>query len=126
VAWRNGSPVRLSDLADVVDGPEDLHGINYANGTPAVVLRILRQPGANIVNTVARIKAALPRLQASIPPTIDINNLVDRTETIRAVQFTLVVAIVLVVMVIFLFLRNPSATTIRGVTVPYRLSGLSP
>ena len=75
--------VRLSDVADVVDGPEDLHGINYANGTPAVVLRVLRQPGANVVNTVERIKPALS-VFASIPPTIDINILADRTETIRA------------------------------------------
>ncbi len=127
VAWRNGSPVRLSDVADVVDGPEDLHGVNYANGIPAIVLRILRQPGANAVNTVERIRAALPRLQASIPPTIDIDVLADRTETIRAsindVQFTLVVAILLVVMVIFLFLRNVPATTIPGVTVPLSLIG---
>jgi multidrug efflux pump len=127
VTWRNGSPVRLSDVADVVDGPEDLHGINYANGTPAVVLRILRQPGANAVNTVERIRSALPRLRASIPPTIDINILADRTETIRAsindVQFTLVVAIVLVVTVIFLFLRNLPATMIPGVTVPLSLIG---
>jgi multidrug efflux pump subunit AcrB len=129
VAWRNGSPVRLADVADVVDGPEDLHGFNYANGTPAIVLRILRQPGANVVNTVERIRAALPRLQASIPPTIDIHIQADRTETIRAslndVQFTLVVAICLVVVVIFLFLRNLPATTIPGVTVPLSLIGTS-
>jgi hydrophobe/amphiphile efflux-1 (HAE1) family protein len=127
VAWRNGSPVRLSDVADVVDGPEDLHGSNYANGTPAIVLLVQRQPGANVVNTVGRIRAALPRLQASIPPTIDINITADRTETIRAsvndVQFTLVVAIGLVVMVIFLFLRNLPATMIPGLTVPLSLVG---
>jgi hydrophobe/amphiphile efflux-1 (HAE1) family protein len=127
VAWRNGSPVRLSDVANVVDGPEDLHGFNYSNGTPAIVLHIQRQPGANVVNTVERIRAALPRLQASIPPTIDININADRTETIRAsvndVQFTLVVAIGLVVMMIFLFLRNLPATTIPGVTVPLSLVG---
>jgi hydrophobe/amphiphile efflux-1 (HAE1) family protein len=127
VAWRNGSPVRLADVADVVDGPEDLHGFNYANGTPAIVLRILRQPGANVVNTVERIRAALPRLQASIPPTIDLHIQADRTETIRAsindVKFTLVVAIGLVVMAIFLFLRNLPATMIPAVTVPLSLIG---
>src|SRR5262249_17849940 len=125
--WRNGSPVRLADIADVVDAPEEARASGTYNGTPAIILVIQRQPGANVVATVDRIKAALPRLQASIPRAIDIHVATDRTETIRAsvgdVQFTLILTIGLVVMVIFLFLRDLAATVIPGVTVPLSLIG---
>jgi hydrophobe/amphiphile efflux-1 (HAE1) family protein len=127
VAWRNGSPVRLSDVADVVDGAEELRGLGTYNGRPAVILVIQRQPGVNVVNTVERIKSALPRLQASIPSGIDVRIATDRTQTIRAsvsdVQFTLILTIGLVVLVIFLFLRNLWATVIPGITVPLSLIG---
>src|SRR5262249_11239401 len=127
VAWRNGSPVRLADIAEVVDGPEEARGSGTYNGTPAIILVIQRQPGANVVATVERIKAALPHLQASIPRAIDIQVVTDRTQTIRAsvgdVQFTLILTIGLVVMVIFLFLRDLAATVIPGITVPLSLIG---
>jgi hydrophobe/amphiphile efflux-1 (HAE1) family protein len=127
VAWRNGSPVRLGDVATVVDGPEESRGAGTYNGKRSVILIIQRQPGVNVIDTVERIKAALPRLQASIPPAIDMQIVTDRTQTIRAsvsdVQFTLILTIGLVVMVIFLFLRNLRATLIPSVTVPLSLIG---
>ena len=127
VAWRNGSPVRLSDVADVVDGAEELHGLGTYNGMPAIILVIQRQPGVNVVSTVEHIKAALPRFQASIPSAIDVRIVSDRTQTIRAsvtdVQFALILTIGLVVLVIFLFLRNLWATVIPGITVPLSLIG---
>jgi multidrug efflux pump subunit AcrB len=127
VAWRNGSPVRLGDVSAVVDGPEDIRGSGTYNGQPSIILIIQRQPGANIIDTVEHIKAALPRLKASIPPAIDVHIVTDRTQTIRAsvedVQFTLMLTIALVAMVIFLFLRNLWATLIPGITVPLSLIG---
>ncbi len=127
VAWRNGSPVRIADVAEVVDGSEEMHGLGTYNGMPAIILVIQRQPGVNVVDTVEHIKAALPRLQASIPSSIDINIVTDRTQTIRAsvsdVQFTLILTIGLVVLVIFLFLRDLWATVIPGITVPLSLIG---
>jgi hydrophobe/amphiphile efflux-1 (HAE1) family protein len=127
VAWRNGSPVRLGDVATVVDGPEESRGAGTYNGKRSVILIIQRQPGVNVIDTVERIKAALPRLQASMPPAIDMQIVTDRTQTIRAsvsdVQFTLILTIGLVVMVIFLFLRNLRATLIPSVTVPLSLIG---
>jgi multidrug efflux pump subunit AcrB len=120
VAWRNGSAVRLGDVATVVDGPEESRGAGTFNGKRSIILIIQRQPGVNVIDTVERIKAALPRLQASIPPAIDMQIVTDRTQTIRAsvsdVQFTLILTIGLVVMVIFLFLRNLRATLIPSVT----------
>jgi hydrophobe/amphiphile efflux-1 (HAE1) family protein len=127
VTWRNGAPVRLADVASVVDGPENLQASPTYNGRPSVVLIIQRQPGVNVIDTVERIKAALPRLQASIPPAIDVRIVIDRTQTIRAsvddVQLTLVITAGLVVLVIFLFLRNLGATAIPGITVPLSLIG---
>ena len=127
VAWRNGKPVRLGDIATVVDGPEGSRLSATSNGVRSIILVIQRQPGVNVIATVDRIKAALPHLQASMPPGIDMNIVSDRTQTIRAsvkdVQFTLVLAIGLVVMVIFLFLRSLPATLIPSVTVPLSLIG---
>jgi hydrophobe/amphiphile efflux-1 (HAE1) family protein len=127
IAWRNGSPVKLSDIATVVDGPEELRAAGTYNGKRSVVLVIQRQPGVNIIDTVERIRAALPRLRESIPPAIDIDIVTDRTQTIRAsvadVQFTLILTIALVVLVIFLFLRSLSATIIPSVAVPLSLIG---
>jgi hydrophobe/amphiphile efflux-1 (HAE1) family protein len=127
VAWRNGSPVRLSDVAAVVDGPESILSSPTFDGRPAVILVIQRQPGVNVIETVERIKGVLPRIKASIPPGIDIHIQSDRTQTIRAsvndVQFTLVLTAGLVVLVIFLFLRDFGATIIPGIAVPLSLIG---
>jgi hydrophobe/amphiphile efflux-1 (HAE1) family protein len=127
VAWRNGSPVRLSDVSTVVDGAEEARDSGTYNRAPSIILIIQRQPGANAIDTVAHIKDALPRLQASIPTAIDIDVVTDRTQTIRAsvddVELTLILTIVLVVLVIFLFLRNLKATIIPSVTIPLSLIG---
>ncbi len=127
IAYRNGAPVRVRDIGHAVSAPEnDLIAGWYNNGR-AVILAIQRQPGANVIDTVARIKQALPVLEASIPAAVKVNIISDRTETIRAsitdVQFTLVLTVALVVMVIFLFLRNFWATVIPAVTVPLSLIG---
>ena len=127
VAYRNGSPVRIGDIGKAIEGPENNRLGAWVNGTPAIILAIQRQPGANVIETVDRIKALLPQLQASIPPGIKLNIVSDRTQTIRAsvgdVQFTLMLTVALVVMVIFLFLRNFWATVIPAVTVPLSLIG---
>ena len=127
VAYRNGSPVRLSDVADIVDGAENSRLAAWANEQPAVIVNIQRQPGANVIEVVDRIKQLLPQLQASLPAAIDVTMLTDRTITIRAsvhdVQFELFLAVALVVMVIFLFLRSLSATVIPSVAVPLSLIG---
>jgi multidrug efflux pump len=127
VAYRNGAPVRLSDVADVVDGAENARLAAWANDSAAVVLNIQRQPGANVIEVVERIKRVLPQLSASLPAAVDLTMLTDRTVTIRAsvedVQFELMLAVALVVMVIFLFLRNVSATVIPSVAVPLSLIG---
>jgi multidrug efflux pump len=119
--------VRLGDIADVTDSIEDVRTAGLANGTPAVVVIIYRQPGANIIGTVDRINALMPELQASIPPTVKVLTIADRTGTIRAsvhdVQSTLLLTIALVVMVIFLFLRNGWATLIPSVAMPLSLVG---
>jgi multidrug efflux pump len=127
IAWRNGAPVRLSAIGSVIAGVEnDRVGATY-DGTPAVVLDIQRQPGANIVQTVEALKEALPRLQKAIPSGIRISIVTDRTETIRAsvrdVQYTLVMSVVLVVLVIFVFLRSARATFIPAVALPLSLVG---
>ena len=127
VAWRNGSPVRIGDVAEVVDGSEESRASGTYNGESAIILIIQRQPGVNVIDTVERIKTALPRIAAAIPPAIDIAVVTDRTQTIRAsvndVQFTLILTVGLVVMVIFLFLRSLWATVIPSVTVPLSLIG---
>ena len=110
VAYKDGGPVRISDVADVVDGVEDVHQAAWMNTTPAVIVNVQRQPGANTIAVVDRIKALLPQLTATLPPAVQVTVLTDRTTTIRAsvedVQFELLLTIGLVVMVIFLFLRT--------------------
>jgi len=127
VAYRNGSPVRLTDVATVIDGAENVQQAAWVNQTPAVIVNIQRQPGANIIAVVDRIKKLLPQLQSSLPSAIRVSILTDRTQTIRAsvqdVQFELMLTVALVVMVIFLFLRNLSATVIPSVAVPLSLIG---
>jgi hydrophobe/amphiphile efflux-1 (HAE1) family protein len=125
VAYRNGAPVRVRDIGQAVDAAENARLAAYSNGKPAIVLAITRVPGANVIATVDGVMAALPALRAAIPPTVHITVLSDRTQTIRAsvsdVQFTLMLTIVLVVAVIFVFLRSVRATIIPAVTVPVAL-----
>ncbi len=127
IAYRNGAPVTLADVAEVIDAVENVRLAAWMNDTPAVILNIQRQPGANVIEVVNRIKALMPQLQGSLPPSIQVSILTDRTTTIRAsvrdVQFELLLAVVLVVLVIFLFLRNLAATTIPSVAVPLSLVG---
>jgi multidrug efflux pump len=127
VAYRNGAPVKLSDVATVIDGAEDLHLEAWMNTTPAVIVNIQRQPGANIIDVVDRVKQLLPGLEASLPQSIHVTILTDRTTTIRAsvtdVKLELVLTIALVVLVIFLFLRSFAATVIPSVAVPLSLVG---
>lgn len=127
IAYRNGGPLRIRDIGHAVSGPEDTKQAAWANGKRGVFLVVFKQPGANVIDTVDKIKAQLPRLVASIPPTIKVDVLSDRTQTIRAavadVQYTLLLTIVLVVMVIFVFLRSLWATIIPSVTVPLALLG---
>jgi multidrug efflux pump len=127
MAYRNGSPVRLSDIADVFDGVENSQLAGWANEKRAIILNVQRQPGANIINVADHVKALLPQLEASLPQGIKVEVLADRTETVRAsvedVEFTLVLTIGLVVMVIFVFLRNIRATVIPSVAVPLSLVG---
>jgi len=127
IAYKNAAPVRLSDLGTVVAGVENNRVAGWYNGNPAVVLDIQRQPGANIVSTVAAIKESLPGLQRAIPAAVAMTVVVDRTETIRAsvkdVQFTLMLSIGLVVFVIFLFLRSARATLIPAIALPLSLIG---
>jgi multidrug efflux pump len=127
VAYKNGSPVRLSDVGDVVDGAQNDKLGAWMNETPAIIMNIQRQPGANVIAVVEGIKALLPQLQASLPAAIDVNVLTDRTVTIRAsvedVEFELTLAIILVVLVIFVFLRNARATLIPSLSVPLSLVG---
>jgi hydrophobic/amphiphilic exporter-1 (mainly G- bacteria), HAE1 family len=127
VAYHNGAPVRVRDIGRAIDGPQDTTQAAWSNGKRSVFLVVFKIPGANVIDTVDSIKRALPSLQASIPPTIKISILSDRTTTIRAsvrdVEFTLMVTIALVVMVIFVFLRNVWATIIPSITVPLALLG---
>ena len=127
IAYRNGAPVRLSDVAAVVDSAENLRQAAWMNETPAVIMNIQRQPGANIIAVVDRVKALLPQLRASLPASVKVTILTDRTTTIRAsvedVEFELLLTIALVVMVIFLFLRTLAATVIPSVAVPLSLLG---
>ncbi len=127
VAYRNGAPVQLSDVASVVDDAENVKQAAWMNQTPAVIINIQRQPGANIIDVVDRVKRLLPTLKSTLPAAIDVQILTDRTTTIRAsvadVQFTLVLTIALVVMVMFLFVRSIAATIIPSVAVPLSLIG---
>jgi multidrug efflux pump len=127
ISYKNGSPVRLTDVADVIDGAENTRLAAWANQLPAIIVNIQRQPGANVIEVVDRIKKLMPQLQASMPAAVDIAVLTDRTITVRAsvhdVQFELFLAVALVVMVIFLFLRSLSATVIPSVAVPLSLVG---
>jgi len=127
VAYRHGAPVKVSDVAAVVDDVENVKQAAWMNDVPAVILNIQRQPGANIISVVDRVTRLLPQLTASLPPSIHIAILTDRTTTIRAsvsdVQFELMLTIALVVMVLFLFLRSVSATLIPSIAVPLSLVG---
>ncbi|MEL7936971.1 MULTISPECIES: MdtB/MuxB family multidrug efflux RND transporter permease subunit [Pseudomonas] len=127
VAYKNGSPLRVRDVASVEDDAENVRLAAWANHTPAVVLNIQRQPGANVIEVVDSIKKMLPQLQATLPGSLEVTVLTDRTTTIRAsvadVQFELFLAVCLVVMVTFLFLRNLSATLIPSFAVPLSLIG---
>jgi len=127
IAYRNGAPVRLEDVADVTDSTENAKQAAWTNEVPAVIVNIQRQPGANIIQVADRIKKLLPQLQASLPSAVKVTILTDRTTTIRAsvhdVQFELMLTIALVVMVIFIFLRSLSATIIPSVAVPLSLVG---
>ena len=127
IAYRNGAPVKLSEVATVTDEAENMHQAAWMNDVPAVILNIQRQPGANIISVVERIKALLPQLTVTLPSSVHVSILTDRTNTIRAsvqdVQLEMMLTIALVVMVIFLFLRNISATIIPSVAVPLSLVG---
>jgi len=127
VAYRNNAPVQLSDVADVIDGAENVRQAAWMNDRPAIVVNIQRQPGANIIEVVDRVKRLLPQLAAGLPASVKVEVLTDRTTTIRAsvhdVQFELILAVILVVLVIFLFLRSAAATFIPGVTVPVSIVG---
>jgi multidrug efflux pump len=127
VAYNNGAPVRLADVADVQDAVEDIHNVGLANGKPGVLIIISRQPGANIIATVDRVRAALPQLQASISPAIALSVVLDRTTTVRAsvhdIELTLIISVILVILVVFAFLRTLRATLIPSVAVPLSLIG---
>ncbi|CAN1486431.1 AcrB Cation/multidrug efflux pump [Methylophilaceae bacterium] len=127
VTYRNGAPVRLADVANVVDGAENNKLAAWGNESLALIINVQRQPGANVIEVVDRIKRLLPALQSTLPPAVNVTILTDRTQTIRAsihdVEFELLLSVGLVVMVIFLFLRNLSATIIPSVAVPLSLVG---
>jgi multidrug efflux pump len=127
VSFKDGRPVRLSDVATVTDSVQDVRNHGLVNGKPAILIAVFRQPGANIIETVDRVRALLPQLQADIPPTINLGVVIDRTTTIRAsvheVQFTLALSIGLVVLVVFLFLRSVRTALIPSIAVPVSLIG---
>ena len=127
VAYKNGAPVRIRDIGVAVDGPEDRLSIAFQNGKDGILLQVFKQGGANVIETVKRVNALLPHALASVPPSIKVDKVIDRTTTIQAsvrdVEFTLVLTIALVVLVIFLFLRNFWATVIPGIAVPLALLG---
>ncbi len=127
VAWKNGAPVTLADVADVIEDAENTRLAAWMNDSPAIIVNIQRQPGANVIEVVDRVKALLPQLTATLPAAVEVSLLTDRTVTIRAsvrdVQFELLLSVALVVMVIFLFLRSVSATVIPSVAVPLSLVG---
>src|SRR6185312_725355 len=125
IAYRNGAPVHLRDVASAVQGPENTKLAGWMNTTKAVIVNVQRQPGANVIAVVDSVKALLPALHAALPESVDVQVLTDRTTTIRAsvadVEFELGLAVVLVVLVIFMFLRSPSATLIPSLSVPLSL-----
>ena len=127
IAYHNGAAVRIKDVGQAVDSIEDLRNSGYANGTQAILVMIYRQPGANIIDTVDRIRAALPQLQASIPWSIGLEAAVDQTVTVRAsvhdVEVTLVISVLLVILVVFIFLRDARSSFIPSVAVPVSLIG---
>ncbi|WP_413741365.1 MdtB/MuxB family multidrug efflux RND transporter permease subunit [Sodalis sp. RH15] len=127
ISWQNGAPVRLGDVATIEQGAENVYLGAWANRQPAIVMNIQRQPGANVITTADNIRALLPALTASLPKSVTVSLLADRTVNIRAsvsdVQFELLLSIALVVMVIYLFLRNAAATVIPAVAVPLSLVG---
>ncbi len=125
--WKDGNAIRLADVAQVTDSVQDVRNFGVANGKPAILLQVYKQPGANILEAVERVRALLPALKASIPAAIDIEIVSDRTPTLRAsvkeVENALLIAVALVIMVVFLFLRNARATLIPSVAVPVSLAG---
>src|SRR4030088_2650791 len=127
VAYKNGAPVRIRDIGVAVDGPEDQLSRAFQNGRNGIMLQVFKQAGANVIETVGRVNTLMPHALASVPPSIKVDTIIDRTTTIQAsvkdVEFTLVLTIALVVLVIFLFLRNFWATIIPGITVPLALLG---
>ena len=127
ISYRRGAALRLADVAKVSDSVENLRNLGISNGVPAIIIPIFRQPGANIIETVDQVRAMLPQLKASLPPTLTLDVLIDTTRTIRAsvrdVQFALSVSILLVILVVFLFLRSPRSTLIPSVAVPISLIG---
>ena len=127
IAYRNGSAVRVSDVGEAVDSVEDLRNAGYFNGKPSVLVIVFRQPGANIIDTVDRIREVLPYVEASIPRAINVRVAVDQTITIRAsvheVEITMIISIILVIFVVFLFLRSPRTTLIPSIVVPVSLIG---
>ena len=127
IAYRNGAPVRIRDIGVAVDGPQDRYQAGWAQNGDSVQLLVFKQPGANVIETVQRVQDALPKIMLQMPNSINVAQIADRTATIRAslrdVEFTLMLVAALVVMVIFLFLRNAWATIIPGVTVPLALLG---
>jgi HAE1 family hydrophobic/amphiphilic exporter-1 len=127
LAYRNGGPVRVRDVGHAVSAATDRYAAAFHDNAPAILLSVYKQPGANIIDTVERIKALLPRLTANIPAAISVTTILDRTSTIRAsvadVEFTLALTVGLVVMVLLLFLRNSWATAIPGITIVLSLLG---
>ena len=127
VAWHNGAAVRLADIGSVTDSVEDVRNAGFINGGTGIILVVFRQPGANMIETVDRVRAMMPELQASINPSIHLSVIIDRTTTIRAaihdVEITLIISVVLVILVVFIFLRNYWATLIPSVAVPLSLVG---
>ena len=127
IAYHNGSAVHVSDVGEAVDSVEDLRNSGYANGKPSVLVIVFRQPGANIIDTVDQIRAALPQLEASIPRAINVRVAMDQTVTIRAsvqdVEITLLISIALVILVVFAFLRSGRTTFIPSIAVPVSLLG---
>ncbi len=127
VSYHNGAPVRLGDVGVVQDSVEDIRNVGLSGGKPAVLIIVFRQPGANIIATVDRVRAALPRLKSSISPAIDVSVVLDRTTTVRAsvqdIEFTLLISVILVILVVFAFLRTFRATLIPSVAVPLSLIG---
>ena len=127
VAWRNGAPVRLEDIASVSDSVQDLRNVGMTMGKPSVIVILYRQPGANIIDTINRVKAVMPQLQAAIPASIDLVSVMDRSPTIlsalKEVEHSLLLSVMLVVLVVFLFLKDAKATLIPGLVVPISLVG---